>query len=72
MAADASGRFGEAKTEFASRGVLTMTSALPTFLRSGDEAQASVRVARLEKALKPDAALDILVATGSGLGGGTA
>ena len=70
VAADAAGRFGEAKSEFASRGVLTMSSALPAFLRSGDEAAASVRVARLEKALKGNAQLDILAALGGSLAGG--
>ena len=70
VAADAAGRFGEAKSEFASRGVLTMTSALPTFMRSGDEAAGSVRVARLDKAVQGDAKLDILAALGGSLAGG--
>jgi uncharacterized protein YfaS (alpha-2-macroglobulin family) len=70
VAADASGRFGEAKSEFASRGALTMSSALPAFLRMGDDAAASVRVARLERG-SGDAKLDVLAALGGALAGGT-
>lgn len=46
VAADASGRFGEGTAEFASRGGLNVVASLPQFLRAGDVAQASVRVAR--------------------------
>ncbi|MCC6809926.1 MAG: alpha-2-macroglobulin [Deltaproteobacteria bacterium] len=45
VAADASGRFGEGRAEFASRGNLSLALMLPQFLRAGDEAQGSVRVA---------------------------
>ncbi len=45
VAADVSGRFGEGRAEFASRGNVSLAVAMPPFLRSGDEAKASVRVA---------------------------
>ncbi len=46
VAADASGRFGETTAEFASRGALNLVAALPQYLRVGDSAEASLRVAR--------------------------
>jgi len=45
VAADASGRFGEGLAEFASRGKVNVVASLPQFLRQGDEAQGSLRVA---------------------------
>ena len=48
VAADASGRFGEGTTEFAARGKMNVYASLPQFLREGDEATGSVRVARNE------------------------
>ncbi|MGQ0504053.1 MAG: MG2 domain-containing protein [Myxococcaceae bacterium] len=53
VAADSSGRFGEGTAEFASRGKLNLVASVPQFLRAGDEATGSVRVARItEKAGK--------------------
>jgi len=49
LAADASGRFGETTTEFAARGGTLMVTAAPLFLREGDRAIGSVRLARGEK-----------------------
>lgn len=49
LAADDSGRFGEATSEFATRGRLSVVTAVPQFLRAGDEVTGSVRVARGEK-----------------------
>ncbi|MFN7135712.1 MAG: alpha-2-macroglobulin, partial [Myxococcales bacterium] len=49
VAADASGRFGESTAEFASRGGTSLLSSLPLFLRDGDEARGSVRVAQGDK-----------------------
>lgn len=70
VAADASGRFGEGTTEFASRGGMTLVASLPQFLRAGDVAEGSVRVARgaSEEGAKAGGAkkLDVsLVATGA-------
>jgi uncharacterized protein YfaS (alpha-2-macroglobulin family) len=48
VAADASGRFGEGTSEFASRGKMNLVASVPQFLREGDEARGSVRVARNE------------------------
>jgi uncharacterized protein YfaS (alpha-2-macroglobulin family) len=45
VAADAEGRFGEGTGEFASRGAVNLVASLPQFLREGDEAQGSLRVA---------------------------
>jgi len=45
VAADASGRFGEGKGEFAARGAINLVTSLPSFLRQGDTATGSVRVA---------------------------
>jgi hypothetical protein len=49
VAADVSGRFGEATSEFAARGGTLLVAAAPQFLREGDRAVGSVRVARAEK-----------------------
>jgi uncharacterized protein YfaS (alpha-2-macroglobulin family) len=49
VAADASGRFGEATTEFTSRGGTLLLASAPLFLREGDQAVGSVRLARGEK-----------------------
>jgi hypothetical protein len=49
LAADASGRFGEATAEFATRGELNVYASLPQFLREGDEAAGSVRVSALQQ-----------------------
>ncbi|HET6436537.1 MAG TPA: MG2 domain-containing protein, partial [Anaeromyxobacter sp.] len=46
VAADASGRFGESTAEFAARGGTLLMASAPLFLREGDEAVASVRLAR--------------------------
>ncbi|MBS2028185.1 MAG: alpha-2-macroglobulin [Deltaproteobacteria bacterium] len=45
VAADASGRFGEGTGEFASRGAVNLVASLPQFLRAGDAATGSLRVA---------------------------
>ncbi len=45
VAADAAGRFGEGTAEFQSRAGLTMVASMPQFLRVGDTAQGSVRLA---------------------------
>jgi hypothetical protein len=44
VAVDASGRFGEATSEFATRGALVVSTNLPQFLRAGDVATGSIRV----------------------------
>ncbi|MCA3013448.1 MAG: alpha-2-macroglobulin, partial [Myxococcaceae bacterium] len=44
VAVDASGRFGEAGAEFATRGALVVAANLPQFLRQGDVATGSIRV----------------------------
>ncbi len=49
LAADASGRFGEGTSEFASRGGTLLVASAPLFLREGDHALGSVRIARGEK-----------------------
>jgi hypothetical protein len=49
VAADAAGRFGEGTAEFASRGGTQVVAALPQFLREGDQATGSVRLASGEK-----------------------
>ncbi|HTT71069.1 MAG TPA: MG2 domain-containing protein, partial [Anaeromyxobacteraceae bacterium] len=49
VAADASGRFGEGAAEFAARGGTLLVAAVPSFLREGDRAVGSVRVARGER-----------------------
>jgi len=56
VAADASGRFGESTAEFAARGQVSIVAALPLFLREGDTARASVRVAAVppESTAKPE------------------
>ena len=46
---DASGRFGETTTEFATRGALLLSANLPQFLRAGDRATGSVRVTAGQK-----------------------
>jgi uncharacterized protein YfaS (alpha-2-macroglobulin family) len=46
VAADSSGRVGEGTAQFASRGKATVHVSAPQFLRAGDTATASVRVAR--------------------------
>ena len=49
VAADASGRFGEGTAEFAARGGTQVVASLPQFLREGDQATGSVRLARGDK-----------------------
>jgi hypothetical protein len=49
VAADAAGRFGEGTAEFAARGGTQVVASLPQFLREGDQATGSVRLARGEK-----------------------
>ncbi len=49
VAADASGRFGEGTSEFAARGGTLLVASAPLFLREGDRAVGSVRLARGEK-----------------------
>lgn len=44
VAVDASGRFGEATSEFATRGALSVATSMPQFLRQGDTATGSIRV----------------------------
>lgn len=44
VAVDASGRFGEATDEFATRGALVVAANLPQFMRQGDTATASIRL----------------------------
>lgn len=46
VAADASGRVGEGTSQFATRGNLTLATAVPLHLRVGDEATGVVRVTR--------------------------
>ncbi|MFH1808607.1 MAG: MG2 domain-containing protein [Pseudomonadota bacterium] len=62
VAADATGRFGENTAEFATRGALNLVAALPQFLRAGDQAQGSVRVARGQKG--KDQTVDLKVELG--------
>ncbi|MGC4000354.1 MAG: MG2 domain-containing protein [Anaeromyxobacter sp.] len=49
VAADASGRFGEGTGEFTARGGTLVVASAPLFLREGDRAVGSVRLARGEK-----------------------
>lgn len=49
VAADAAGRFGEGTAEFASRGGTLLVASAPLFLRVGDRAVGSVRIARGER-----------------------
>lgn len=49
VAADVSGRFGECTAEFAARGGTLLVASTPLFLREGDLASGSVRIARAEK-----------------------
>lgn len=49
VAADASGRFGEGAGAFATRGGTLLVASMPLFLREGDRAVGSVRLARGEK-----------------------
>jgi alpha-2-macroglobulin len=49
VAADASGRFGEGTGEFAARGGTLLVTSAPQFLREGDRATGSVRIARGDK-----------------------
>ncbi len=44
VAVDASGRFGETTSEFATRGALVVSANLPQFMRQGDTATGSIRV----------------------------
>lgn len=44
VAVDASGRFGESTSEFATRGALVVAANLPQFMRQGDTATGSIRV----------------------------
>ncbi|NNC07797.1 alpha-2-macroglobulin [Corallococcus exiguus] len=66
VAADTSGRFGEGKAEFATRGGLNVYAALPQFLREGDEALASVRLAAGTKS-KGSQVLDVRLQPGGAL-----
>jgi alpha-2-macroglobulin len=59
VAADAAGRFGEATAEFASRGGLTMVASVPQFLRAGDTARGSVRLATGPKAKARELSLNV-------------
>jgi len=61
VAADAAGRFGEGTSEFASRGGTLLVASLPPFLRQGDRAMGSIRIARGERggAGKVDLALTL-------------
>ncbi|MFO0581155.1 MAG: MG2 domain-containing protein [Anaeromyxobacter sp.] len=59
VAADASGRFGEATSEFATRAGTTLVAAAPQFLREGDRAVASVRLGRGEKGPAGELALTV-------------
>jgi uncharacterized protein YfaS (alpha-2-macroglobulin family) len=49
VAADASGRFGESTSEFTARAGLQLVASAPLFLREGDQAVGSVRLARNDK-----------------------
>ena len=62
VAADTSGRFGEGTAEFTSRGTTSIATALPAFLREGDEAVGSVRIARAPTAPATRIALDVNLA----------
>lgn len=67
VAADASGRFGEGTAEFASRGGVNLVAAVPQFLREGDEARGSLRVARGGEESRVIAKLDVSLAASGGL-----
>ena len=69
VAADASGRFGESTSQFATRGTLNLAANLPQFLREGDVAQASVRASLGAKA-KSGGTLNVKVALGGALAAG--
>jgi hypothetical protein len=59
VAADAAGRFGEGTAEFAARGGTQVVASLPQFLREGDQATGSVRLARGEKGGADKLTLDV-------------
>ena len=67
VAADAAGRFGEGTGEFAARGGTLLMASVPQFLREGDRAVGSVRVARGEKGGRDQ--LELAVALEGGLKG---
>ncbi|MBF5046078.1 alpha-2-macroglobulin [Aggregicoccus sp. 17bor-14] len=64
VAADTSGRFGEGTAGFATRGSLNLYTALPQFLREGDEALASVRLSAGEASKAPQGLQIKLAAAG--------
>ena len=67
VAADSSGRVGEGSSQFASRGKATVYVSSPPFLRAGDTATASVRVARgVSSDFK--GSVDVALDTGGGSG----
>jgi uncharacterized protein YfaS (alpha-2-macroglobulin family) len=64
VAADASGRFGEGTAEFASRAGTLLVAAAPLFLRAGDTAVGSVRLARGEKGASGEVRLEVALEGG--------
>jgi uncharacterized protein YfaS (alpha-2-macroglobulin family) len=68
VAADVSGRFGEGTAEFASRGDLSVVASLPQFLREGDEARGSIRLA--ETSGKKSQRLEVALAASGSVAGG--
>jgi uncharacterized protein YfaS (alpha-2-macroglobulin family) len=68
VAADASGRFGEATAEFTARSGLQLVASAPLFLREGDQATGSVRLSRNDKK-GGAAAFELTVAAQDALGG---
>lgn len=68
VAADPAGRFGESTAEFAARGGTLLVASAPLFLREGDRAVGSVRLARGEKGGADR--LELAVAPEGSLGGG--
>ena len=69
LAADASGRFGESTAEFTARGGTLLVASAPLFLREGDQAVGSVRLARGERSPGAAEPLELSVALEGSVGG---
>lgn len=64
VAADTTGRVGEGTAQFATRGNLTLSTALPRFLRVGDQATGLVRVSRPPTSSWKGGALEVATTVG--------
>ncbi len=64
VAADTAGRVGEGTAQFATRGNLTLATAVPRFLRVGDQATGIVRVSRPSSSSWKGGALEVATTVG--------